>query len=136
MAVQFEIKTVLATTPENVYTAWLNSESHSLMTEAEAEIYPEVGKEFTTWDDYISGKNIELIPGQKIIQKWRTVEFKDSDQDSHLEINLKEVPDGCEITILHTDIPDGQPDYEQGWKDAYFRPMKKYFAELQDNISL
>jgi len=33
------------------------------------------------------------------------------------------------MTVIHSDIPDGQgDDYRQGWIDYYFEPMKEYFS--------
>jgi hypothetical protein len=40
-----------------------------------------------------------------------------------------EVTDGCELTLIHTNIPEAQTQYKQGWIDNYFTPMKNYFAE-------
>ena len=45
-------------------------------------------------------------------------------------ILLELVEDGTKITIIHSDIPEGQADdYKQGWQDFYFKPMKDYFSK-------
>lgn len=123
----FEISEVFKTTPENLYNAWLNSEKHSLMTGGEAICSSETGGKFTAWDGYISGSNIQIEPFVKIVQSWRTTEFKNSDNDSEITLLFEESENGTKLTLIHTNIPDGQPDYEQGWKDHYFTPMKEHF---------
>ena len=124
---QFEIQRTFPTTPERLYNAWLNSEQHGAMTGGEANIDPRVGGVFTAWDDYISGTTLELDENSRIVQSWRTAEFKDEDGDSRLELNFVEVPEGTMLTLKHISIPEGQPDYEQGWIDNYFVPMEGYF---------
>ncbi len=43
---------------------------------------------------------------------------------------LEEVKGGTRVTLLHSDIPDGQgKKYEEGWQESYFEPMKEYFSE-------
>jgi hypothetical protein len=32
-------------------------------------------------------------------------------------------------TLHHTDIPDGQSGYGQGWRDNYFDPMQALFTK-------
>lgn len=82
-----------------------------------------------TYDDYITGTNVELIPGKKIVQRWRTVEFPEDAPDSLLEVSLKAEGNDCVLTLRHSEIPTGQAaSYEQGWKDHYFEPMASYFS--------
>jgi len=99
------------------------------MTGGQAECSNKEGGEFTAWDGYITGKNIELIPYRKIVQLWRTIEFKDLDEDSELTIELLKTEEGCELVLTHKNIPDGQPDYLEGWIDNYLIPMKEYFSD-------
>jgi uncharacterized protein YndB with AHSA1/START domain len=42
------------------------------MTAGEANISDAVGAEFSAWDEYITGRNLELVPGERIVQAWRT----------------------------------------------------------------
>ena len=116
-----------ATTPEELYKAWLDSEQHSAMTGGEAECSDQVGADFTTWDGYITGKNLELEPNKRILQNWRTVEFNEEDEDSILEVLFESKEGGTELKLIHTHIPEGQTQYEQGWIDSYFSPMREYF---------
>lgn len=116
--------------PSEIYHAWLDSDGHTRMTGGAAEGSKEVGEAFTAWDGYITGTNVDLIPGEKIVQIWRTTEFSEDDEDSILTIQLREVSEGStELTLIHTNIPEGQTQYEQGWIDHYFIPMKEYFGE-------
>jgi activator of HSP90 ATPase len=115
--------------PEKLYKAWLSSSQHSKFTDGKAKINPEPGGEFTAWDDYISGKTIELEPYSRIVQTWRTTEFAASTPDSRLEILFEPFEQGTKLTLIHTNIPEGtSKEYEQGWIDFYFTPMKEYFV--------
>jgi activator of HSP90 ATPase len=129
MAEILELKVTFNVKPSVIYEAWLNSKEHSNMTGGEAECNHQIGGTFFAWDQYISGTNKSLKINEEIIQSWRTAEFKDTDEDSELIIRLKEVREGCELTLIHTNIPEGQTQYKQGWIDNYFIPMKNYFTE-------
>ena len=128
MKESFEINmTFKNVSPSEIYDAWLDSEKHSEMTGGEAICSSEVGEIFTTWDGYISGKNLALTPNQEIIQSWRTTEFEDDDEDSKIVVSLKKIANDTELKLIHTHIPKGETQYKQGWEDFYFIPMKNYF---------
>lgn len=129
MTIEFTIQTHLPASPESIYKGWLDSSTHSRMTGGEAIISPEIKAEFSAWDEYITGKNLELVPGKRIVQAWRTVEFSESDPDSRLEILLAAEDKGTKITLIHSNLPDDGMKYKQGWIDNYFDPMKTYFNE-------
>lgn len=122
-----EIKVILKSSPPKIYKAWLNGSQHTQMTGGEATAGDKVGDEFTAWDGYIWGKNLDLKPNKEIIQSWRTSQFSEDDEDSKLQILLNSVGEGTELTLIHTNIPEGESHYEQGWKEHYFEPMKEYF---------
>lgn len=124
----FEIKTIIPATAQEVYDAWLDSEKHSNMTGGAATASNQVGESFTAWDGYISGTNIELVPASKIVQSWRSTEFPDGSNDSRLEVTLTDVEGGCELILKHSEIPQPEHDYENGWDVHYFQPMKEYFG--------
>ena len=121
---------VLPATPERVYRAWLNGAEHSAMTGGEATVDARVGGAFTAWDGYITGTTLELEPGKRIVQAWRTSEFPKRAADSRLEVLLEPAANGgTKLTLVHTGIPKGQgKNYESGWPENYFEPMTEYFA--------
>ena len=128
MFIEFTVSDVLPATPDAVYEAWMSSDGHAAMTGAPARVDPAVGGEFEAWDGYISGRTLALEPGRRIVQSWRTTDFAGGDADSAIDILLEEVEAGTRVTLRHTGIPDGQPDYAQGWRDFYFDPMHEHFG--------
>ena len=129
METGFRIKTVLPAAPKAVFKAWLSGREHAAMTGAAATASAKVGRQFTAWDGYIEGKNLELKPHWCIVQSWRTTKFAKSDPDSRLELCIHAKGDGCELLLIHTEIPPDQvAGYRSGWVEYYFAPMKRYFA--------
>jgi len=128
MAVSFTIKKKFPVSAKRLYDCWLNGELHAQMTGSDAEGKPEIGVEFSAWEGYISGKNLYLDAGKKIVQSWRTIDFNKEDDDSVVEIILNETANNCcEMQLTHTHIPENQPDYNGGWAEYYFKPMREYF---------
>lgn len=125
----FKITEFFPVDSPTLYSAWLNSESHTAMTGGEAICSNKEGEAFSAWDGYITGANQKLVEGKRIVQSWRTSEFKDSDGNSLLILQFEDSENGCKLTLKHSNIPEGQPDYKQGWVEHYFKPMKEYFQK-------
>jgi activator of HSP90 ATPase len=130
MADSFEISKFFPGTPAaELFNAWLESEAHSAFTGSPARVDPGEGAEFSAWDGYISGRTLAVEPHSRILQSWRTTEFPEGSPDSQLEILFEDMGDGAQLTLIHTDIPDGQGEnYRQGWQEYYFIPMQEYFS--------
>lgn len=129
MSYDFELSSTIPATPQAVYQAWLDSAAHSAMTGGEAEASSQLGAPHSAWDGYITGKNLELGPGMRIVQTWRTSRFAVDDPDSTITVVLTPVKTGTKLTLTHRGVPDGQTSYQKhGWRDHYFEPMKAYFA--------
>jgi len=130
MSVEFEVSELIPFSPETVYNAWLDSEEHACMTGDTARVSTVVGESFEAWGGYIQGRNLELMPGKRILQSWRTSEFEDSEPDSLLEIVFTPEGSGTRVTVRHSNLPPHGMQYQQGWVDSYFTPMKEYFGNL------
>jgi len=134
MPYTYTLTTVIPATPQEVYRAWLDSEAHSEMTGGDAVMSGEVGAEVSAWDGYITGSNLELVPGERIVQSWRTSEFTDEHGDSIVTVMLEPVDEGTLLTLIHSNVPDEHTSYEEGgWESQYFEPMKIYFAGLEQD---
>lgn len=130
MTIQFSISCEIPASPQQVYEAWLDSDEHTQMTGGQASCDDQVSNQFTAWDEYISGTNLELEAGKLIVQTWRTVQFDPSEPDSTLEVKLEpsDTGTGTKLTLTHSNLPDDGAHYEQGWIDNYFDPMTEYFS--------
>lgn len=124
-------KVVVQAAPEDVYEAFMDAEKHSAFTGSKATGDLRVGGKFTAWDGYISGKNVELEKGKKIVQEWVTTEWPSGYPPSRLELAFRKVKEGTEISMVHSNVPAEQADdYRQGWIDFYWEPLKEYFKKL------
>jgi uncharacterized protein YndB with AHSA1/START domain len=132
MPYEYTLTTVIPATPQQIYDAWLDSRGHSEMTGSTAEMSDEPGADVSAWGGYIRGRNLELVPAERIVQSWRTSKFTDEHDDSVITVLLEETGDGTLLTLIHSNVPDGQTSYEQGgWQRSYFEPMTAYFANAQ-----
>ena len=132
MPFSFTLTDIIPATPQQIYDAWLDSRGHTKMTGSAARAKPVEGATFSAWGGYIKGKNLNLEPGRRIVQSWRTTKFAKQDRDSQIEVLLELVPEGTRITLHHTNVPDGHAGYQDGgWQQHYFEPMKQYFSNAR-----
>jgi len=127
-----QVSGVIHASPDRIYQAWLDSNEHSGMTGGRATVDPMVGGQFTCWDGTIRGTTVELEPGRRIVQRWRSNDFPADSPDSRLEVLLEPTESGTRVTLLHSDIPEGQGTrLEEGWQRYYLDPMSNYFGEAE-----
>ncbi len=127
-------KVIIPALPEEVYDAFLDPKKHAAFTGAEATGDPRVRGEFTAWDGYITGKNLELIKGKRIVQEWSTSEWPEGYPPSRLEVTFRKVKDGTELTMVHSQVPAEQAEeYRQGWFDNYWDLLKDYFGKKKQD---
>ena len=120
---------VFSASPHEVYEALMDEKIHARFTSSVAHISRQVGEPFTAYDGYISGKNIELIPDQKIVQEWRAVDWEPG-KISLITFELSVVPEGTQLVFTHSGLPKGtEDDFAQGWIENYWDPMQKMFTE-------
>lgn len=126
---EFTLTETFNASAEKIYKAWLSTNGHTEITGSPAKVDGVVKGAFTAWDGYIWGTFLELEENKKIVQAWRTSEFSDDADDSHVEILLKEKDGKTTLTLIHSNMPEDQVDgYKQGWEDFYFKPMREFFS--------
>src|SRR6516162_7877856 len=129
MPYDYSLTAFIPASARDIYNAWLDSLAHSEMTGGQANISSEPGGAFSAWDGYISGRNLELVPGERIVQAWRTTKFAEDHEDSIVTITLEDRDDGALLTLSHSNVPETHLGYEQGgWDTHYFEPMIAYFT--------
>jgi activator of HSP90 ATPase len=117
----------LPASPHEVYEAFMDSKKHSEFTGAKAKINPKKGGKFSTFDDYATGENLELVPDTKIIQSWRASDWPKGHY-SKATFELKPVKNGTQLEFTQTNIPEkAYDDIAHGWVDWYWEKLKAYF---------
>ncbi len=120
---------IFEASPHEVYEALMDSDKHAEFTSADADISREIGGQISAWDGYIFGENLELVPDEKIIQKWGTTEWPEGHL-STVTFELQEVDEGTKLTFTHSGIPEEFFDsIKEGWTEHYWVPMEEYFAK-------
>ena len=123
-------RVLVSASPDEVYSSLMESKSHAEVTGSPAKMSSKVGGTFTAWDGYISGKNLELAPGKKIVQEWRTTEWPEGYPPSKLVITLTSKGGGTELKMVHSKVPAEQrDDYADGWRSCYWDPLREHFAK-------
>jgi activator of HSP90 ATPase len=93
-----------------------------------AEISHEAGGAFSLFGGYISGRNIELLPSERIVQAWRTANWKPG-VFSIVRFEFAEQGSGTKLVFDHTGFPAGDAEHlAEGWKINYWEPLEKSLA--------
>ena len=129
---EFTLTTTIKAAAKQIYKSWLSTQRHTKMTGGAAFVSDKEGETFKAWDGYITGRNIELEPYNKIVQSWRSSNFEDNEADSQIEISLSEQGKETILTLKHINVPESGEHYKKGWEEHYFEPMKRYFEALNE----
>jgi activator of HSP90 ATPase len=93
-----------------------------------AEISSQVGGAFTLFGGHITGRHVELVPDQRIVQAWRAGNWPPGVY-SIARFELVEQGSGTKIVFDHTGFPTGEAEsLASGWKAHYWEPLAKLLA--------
>jgi activator of HSP90 ATPase len=93
-----------------------------------AVISREPGGAFSVFGNYITGRQIELIPNQRIVQAWRTMTWG-SGIYSIARFELAEQGSSTKLVFDHTGFPVGTAEHlAAGWKANYWEPLEKFLS--------
>lgn len=115
--------------PAAVYRLLTDSKQHSAFTKHKAQISRKVGGYFSTCAGHISGVNVDLSPGKRVVQAWRTKRFPEGIFSMAAFVLTRAKDGGTELTLTHRGVPkDLIPEIEALWKKRYWRRMRDYLA--------
>jgi uncharacterized protein YndB with AHSA1/START domain len=93
-----------------------------------AEISREAGGAFKLFGGYITGRQVELVPNERIVQAWRAGGWNPGIY-SIAKFELVEQGFGTKIIFDHTGFPQGKAEVlASGWKAHYWEPLEKLLA--------
>lgn len=125
MTSRIEQTETISASPDAVYELLTSSDKFAAMTEgAPAEIDATEGGAISLFGGMITGRNIELVPGERIVQAWRPAPWA-AGVFSLVRFSIAESSDGSTISLEHTSFPDGEEEHlSQGWHDNYWNNMR------------
>jgi uncharacterized protein YndB with AHSA1/START domain len=112
-----------------VYELLADSKQHAAFTKHKAKISRKVGGAFSAYSGHIKGINVDLLPGKRLVQAWRTKHFPVGifSMATFQFTPLK--GGGTEVVLIHRGVPkDLIPRTEKGWREFYWNKMKKHLS--------
>jgi activator of HSP90 ATPase len=114
--------------PQRLYEALLDSKQFSAFSSEFAEINREEGGAFSMFGGKIVGRNLELLPNQRIVQAWRPASW-DPGVYSVVKFELEKKGSQTKVVLDHTGFPEGNFGHlDTGWKMRYWEPLEKFLA--------
>jgi uncharacterized protein YndB with AHSA1/START domain len=124
---------VIAASPRQVYEYLTNGEIFAAATGMPAQISDREGELFSLFGGRVEGRQIELVPGERVVQAWR---FGRAHPDmwepgvySIVRFTLRPEGDATFFVVDHDAIP---PEWEEhirgGYPSFYNDPLAGYFA--------
>lgn len=110
---------------DDVYSALTNPVTIELWSGYPAVMSEEPGSEFSLWEGDITGRNIEFIPGRKVVQEWY---FGEQSEKSIVTITIRAEGGNSVVNVEHTNIPDEDfADIAEGWREYYIGAIISLF---------
>ena len=114
--------------PKEVYDMLANSKKHQSLSGMPANISKRVGGKFTAWGSHLTGVNLVLRPGKKIVQAWRATGWW-PDHYSIAIFDISKVPGGSKLKFTQIGIPPSRySSHYRGWIQTYWTPMTEIFT--------
>jgi activator of HSP90 ATPase len=118
---------------KHVYEALTDEKKFSQVTDfimkgASTEIIRDVGGTFSIFGGVISGRHIELVPDERIVQAWRE---KDWPPGVYSVVRFQLADQGRDTKLIfdHTGFPDGAAVHlAPGWWSHYWEPLQKFLG--------
>jgi activator of HSP90 ATPase len=86
------------------------------------------GGSFSLFGGHILGRQVELVPNQRIVQAWRVADWA-AGIYSIAKFEFADDPAGTKIIFDHSAFPKGLGAHlAAGWKGNYWEPLQKFLA--------
>jgi activator of HSP90 ATPase len=115
--------------PEDIYEFLMDSKKHTSLSGEKAVISRKVGGSFSAWDGHLTGYNLVLKPGAKIVQAWRATGWW-PDHYSIAIFDLEKVTSGTKLRFTQIGIPPHRySGHYRGWIETYWTPIKEMVSD-------
>lgn len=114
--------------PEQIYELLTNGAKFADVTGRPGKGGGSEGAYFSLFGDWLNGRQIELVPNERIVQAWR---FADWEPGLYSVVRFTLAPDGDETKLVvdHDGYPAELHDHlDTNWGPFYFEPMTAHFG--------
>lgn len=112
--------------PARIYEVLLDAKQFAALTKDTAEIQPQAGAAFKLFGGRIEGRNIELVPNQRLVQAWRPAYWP---AGVYSIVKFELVARGSATRIILDQAgftADKWEDLSAGWSEHYWEPLHKF----------
>ena len=114
--------------PAEVYAVLADSRRRTKATGHKAVISPKVGGAFSTDGGRVTGINVDLVPGKRIVQAWRHKDFPEGAYSMAAFELTPMASGGTEVVLTHRGVPKALLDRtEAAWREGWPR-LKAYLG--------
>lgn len=115
----------LGAPPARIFELLVDATQFSAFTGRAANVTSEAGRAFSLFGGMITGRNVELVPGERVVQAWRSNSWPVGTY-SIVRFALNPQPPGTLVVLDHTGYPVGAGEHlAEGWYEHYWRPLQK-----------
>jgi activator of HSP90 ATPase len=123
--------------PAQVYAVLADADALSALSGMGGTTGRSAGQEFSAFDGHVVGRQIELVPGERIVQAWR---FPVWEPGSYTIVRFTLEPEngGTRLVVDQDGEPDGvdgvgchqtwHDHLDANWPTFYFTPLTAHFA--------
>jgi activator of HSP90 ATPase len=108
------------------------SDAVTLVTAPDAKataITDEVGAPFTLFGGYITGRNLDVVRDQRLVQAWRAGSWG-AGEYSVVRFDLQAQGKGCRVVFDQRGFPISQgASLAYGWRAHYWEPLAKFLSQ-------
>lgn len=88
----------------------------------------DAGGPFTLFGGYITGRNLEILRDERLVQAWRAARWQLGDY-SIVRFALSESGPATRLVLDHRGFPEGQgASLAYGWRVHYWEPLAKFLS--------
>jgi activator of HSP90 ATPase len=117
--------------PDRIYRALTDAKTFAEFSGAGADLPTTPGGAISLFGGFVTGRIIELVPDQRVVQAWRGKTWEDGVY-SIARFELKaQGSEKSRIVFDHTGFPEADREHlDQGWHRMYWEPLKAYFSKF------
>jgi uncharacterized protein YndB with AHSA1/START domain len=111
------------TTPEGIVRWWGPDDGPVLIAESDVRVGGRFRVRFRKLDGFeheSSGQYLEVRKPERLVMSWRWLGGEEDPAESRVEISLRPIPEGTEVTLTHSALSseEARLSHQDGWSGA------------------